>query len=154
MSHAFPLRARLAHASLQWRPYKHGALECCNALLRIVAHPAPAHVWRRQCTRLMVMPPHSCTARRERSVHTAAPPRRVCSPQRAPRAPLCANCAGNTLCLGSRRSVGFGQEVYELVLGHTQAKRYLVTTDPDYARRVSPASMVSTAHGAQAQAAG
>lgn len=40
------------------------------------------------------------------------------------------------------RSNGFGEEVAELVIGHTTAKRYLVTISPSYAARLSTASKV------------
>lgn len=37
-------------------------------------------------------------------------------------------------------SLGFPQRVADLVLGHVEAKRYLVATNPSYAKRLSQAS--------------
>lgn len=44
------------------------------------------------------------------------------------------------------RSIGMQPAVCELVAGHVSAKRYLVARDPQYAARLSPASVLTLQH--------
>jgi 2-amino-1-hydroxyethylphosphonate dioxygenase (glycine-forming) len=44
------------------------------------------------------------------------------------------------------RSQGFSEKICRLVEGHVAAKRYLVSTDPDYFARLSPASKITLMH--------
>ncbi len=50
--------------------------------------------------------------------------------------------------LGSLRLAerGFSSRLRTLVLGHVDAKRYLVATNADYAKRLSPASTQTVIH--------